>query len=60
MTRVLNSYEKSHRNPSERVFRRNSHLTDFLIKLQVSKDGSQLSDWQIVQSRVCFVTLGEN
>ncbi len=30
------------------------------IVIQRSKDGSQLSDWQIAQSRDCFVTLGEN
>ena len=28
--------------------------------IRVSKGGSQLSDWQIAQRRVCFVTLGEN
>ncbi len=30
------------------------------MQIQVSKGGSQLSGWQIAQSRECFVTLGEN
>ncbi len=39
MTWVLNSYEKLHKKIRQKEFLEETHLADFLIELQVSKDG---------------------